>query len=334
MSKLKEYRVVVIADSVEIDKNSIDIFSRSKDRASAQNVQSLMLSLSKFSQKVILYKEPKDFVRNIEKHLNDLVFPYWHGANSRNRFGIVPAICESYNIKYVGGDAYSNLVCADKILSKDICRSAGMSYPRYFEKRLDDRSLKHFSLNFPVVVKPNFEGSSLGITQRNIVSNIEELMEVSNLLHKEFEYPLIIEEFIPGEEVSISIIGYKNNIKFWGAVKRKNVANEKYFDHALFDFYDKLNGDFEIQNAYELINNETINSVFQIFNSLDKIEFLRIDGKFFNNIFYCLELSNDPSLNPFGAFFTSFKYRGLTYDQGVKLLVENCLERYSSLYSS
>ena len=72
--------------------------------------------------------------------------------------------------------------------------------------------------------------------------------------------------------------------------------------------------------------------LFELFDSLDKVEYIRIDGKYYNDNFYCFELSQDTTLAPDGAFFKAISYGGYEFKEAVELLITNCVERYNNLY--
>lgn len=326
--------IVVVSDSEKNHTKNLTKYSRKRDKAGATNVNNLIRSLRSICSNVVLYTSPKDFIDNISAHKQHIVFPYWHGENSRNRFALISAICESYEIPYVGGDTYSNIVCGDKIISKDICRIGGVKYPKYFVVDKLPLDLKSFDLVFPLVVKPVYEGSSVGITQENIVHSIEKLYELTSELFKEFNQPILVEEFIAGEEICISIIGYRNIIEHWGAIRRVKLGDPYYFNRSLYGFYDKVSKDFIDEDATSLVTKEMQEGIFKVFKWLDKIEYIRVDGRIYNSEFYCIELSNDTSLNKSGAFFNALSYSGLSYDESVKAMVNNCLKRYNSQCSN
>jgi len=235
---------------------------------------------------------------------------------------------------YVGADAYTNIVCCDKILSKDICRLAKIVTPKHIVVNNVITDIDLSLLKYPLVVKPIYEGSSIGITQDNLIfeDNKEKVICKVNELSENLNQPIIIEEFIKGKEISVSIIGWGNNIKAWGAVERYSVEDANYFDKNLHSFEDKILRAIKIKDGKQLMSDENMNKLFQLFNWLDKVEYIRIDGKLIDNIFYCFELSHDTTLNPSGAFFTPFYYEGYDHLKVLELLIDNCLERYNNQY--
>lgn len=325
-------RLVLIADNVSFDKKTITPFTREVDRAYTSNVKHLKAGFEQLFSTVIIYDDPHLFLENVAMHKKDIIFPYWHGKDSRNKHAVVASICEIENLIYIGPDTYTNIVCSDKILSKDICRLASVKYPK-FKVISDSPNEFNWPYKFPAVVKPVYEGSSLGMTQDNIVTTNSEIIRIANQLLKEFHQPVLIEEFIGGVEINLAFVGWKNNIKVWSAAERYHKTDPHFFDKNLFAFKEKnLDNEITIRDGRYLISESMLAPIIDLFAWLDKIEHIRIDGKIWQNEFYCIELTQDADLDPDGSFFSQLKYAGYSFNDALKLLVENCLERYNSLY--
>ncbi|MCD8044090.1 MAG: hypothetical protein LUH10_13640 [Tannerellaceae bacterium] len=328
--------IVIIADNVAYSKETIGLYDREPDRARKSNVDSLVDSLKKIFRNVIMYDNPELFLQKSFLHKNDIIFPYWHGEKSRNKQALIASICETANMVYIGGDTYTNIVCCDKILSKDICRLAHIKTPKHIvvNNRITDIDLS--LLNYPLLVKPTYEGTSIGITQNNLIFKEDKnsIIKIVNELFDHLNQPIIIEEFIGGKELSVSIIGWKDNIKIWGAVERYSETDDNYFNNKVHSFEDKLQSSIKLRQGKHLISDSEVSKLFRLFSWLDKVEYIRVDGKLLDGIFYCFELSHDTTLNPSGSFFTPFSYQGYDHLSVLELLIDNCLERYNNLHPS
>ncbi len=324
--------IVIIADAVCYSKDKVNLYSREPDRAIKSNVDSLITNFSKIFKNVVFYDNPEHFLSNISLHKRDIIFPYWHGEKSRNKQALIPSICEAGNLIYIGGDTYTNIVCCDKILSKDICRLANIKTPKHIVINNKISNIDLSSLKFPILIKPTYEGTSIGITQKNLFfkEDKQSIINRINILYDNLEQPIIIEEFIGGKEISLSIIGWNDRIKAWGAVERYCPDNDNYFETNLHSFRDKLYNKINLREGNYLMPKKVLVKLFQLFKWLDKVEYLRIDGKLIDDVFYCFELSHDTTFNPKGAFFTPFYYEGYDYLGVLELLVNNCLERYNN----
>jgi len=119
----------------------------------------------------------------------------------------VPAILEMLNIPYSGAGPACLGFCYNKAFVRAIARSLDVPTPleTYFDP--DDQSAPLPSV-FPALVKPNYGDSSLGITQDAVVHTPEQLIEYLRKLRDELPgRPVLIQEFLPGEEYSVAVIG-------------------------------------------------------------------------------------------------------------------------------
>ena len=282
-------------------------------------------AIKKSGYELTKYSNIEDFVKNIDSHKNDLVFPYNHGIASKIRQSYVQTICESYNIKYLGADAYSQTITNDKALSKEICRHSGIFTPNckiFFDENYPPDIT---SLKLPIIIKPQFEADSIGISDANVFYSYDGILSFATNLFDDLKQPIIIEEFIEGRELSISLIGYKRKIKQIGTleyIKGESLVSS-YKDK-------KFNIRQQYKEANNLINDELLNKVTNLFHSLDKIEFMRQDFIYKNEIFYNVELTADPSLAPRGCMYLSLKQE-MKYEQFIEFLILNCLERYKAI---
>jgi D-alanine-D-alanine ligase len=132
----------------------------------------------------------------------NLIFNTAEGTKGRFREALYPALFESLGIPYTGSDAYACAVTLDKHLSKLILSRHGVETPRW--AFVDGQpALDGHDLRFPIIVKPNFEGSSRGITQENVVESPQALQARVAGLHAEFPEGIIAEEYIPGVDATV-----------------------------------------------------------------------------------------------------------------------------------
>lgn len=136
----------------------------------------------------------------------DIVFNIAEGMNGVSREAQVPAILEMLNIPYTGSDPLTLSLCLDKSRTKEILSYNKIATPSFYTiYHLDE--VQNISLKFPLIIKPNAEGSSKGISSSSFVINETELFnEVERILF-EYEQSVLVEEFLPGREFTVAIIG-------------------------------------------------------------------------------------------------------------------------------
>ncbi|MFC1769846.1 D-alanine--D-alanine ligase [Nitrospirota bacterium] len=128
----------------------------------------------------------------------DLAFIALHGGTGED--GSIQGMLEVMGIPYTGSGVMASAIAMDKVISKHIFKSAGLSVPE-FEVLTQENDDTSFEL--PVVVKPSKEGSSIGVS---IVRTEEEFrVALKNALA--YEGPALIERYIKGKEVQIAVLG-------------------------------------------------------------------------------------------------------------------------------
>ena len=145
------------------------------------------------------------------KNMNvDLAFNALHGRGGED--GTIQSFLEFIKIPYTHSGVISSMIAMNKNLSKKIFIKSKIKTPNYFllnKKNYYQVSLKkHIRLNklkFPIVVKPNNEGSSIGV---RICKNLKSLNTEFLKLSKLYE-DLIFETFIPGKEIQVALMGKK-----------------------------------------------------------------------------------------------------------------------------
>jgi D-alanine-D-alanine ligase len=136
----------------------------------------------------------------------DFVFNIAEGAGRRCREAIPAAICEFLGIPFTGSDALTLAATLDKtiarrIVSPDVPVARGI----LVEGPNDESMLA--TLTFPVVVKPNDEGSSKGIARSSLCATLSAAVERSRRLHAWYNCPVLVEEFLPGMEITAGVRG-------------------------------------------------------------------------------------------------------------------------------
>ncbi len=312
--------IVLIVDRISSRKN-VDIYTDTLEFTSNVYFEALEKALKYTNRKYYIYNSPDEFIDNISKHKNDIVFSaIWSGTLSRNRKSLIPAICESYNIDYIGADVYVQTICQDKYLTKLFCKDYNIEIPKGYV--FDDliNFIKITNLTFPLIIKPNCEGSSIGISDKNIVDNYNDAYKLAKKLLKKFK-TILIEEYVDGDEVSVCIIG-KDSIEFCEVIAL-TINGNSYFSHQIWGFESKKLGRYDVGRkcvTYD-ISEQIIEECKKIFLDLGKVDYMRIDGRIKNNKFYLIELTPDCSLHPECFMANTFYANNMTYNEMIETFI-------------
>jgi D-alanine-D-alanine ligase len=144
-------------------------------------------------------------VARLEALAPDLVFNTAEGSRGRFREAFYPALFDRLGLPFTGSDAWVCALTLDKQLTKMLVAQHGVPTPRWAFLE-SPQHLARVDLRYPLIVKPNYEGSSMGITVDSVVQTPQELeTRVVELLGR---YPsgLLVEEFIVGRDVVVPFL--------------------------------------------------------------------------------------------------------------------------------
>ncbi len=154
---------------------------------------------------VVRLEATADFPERLRHAGVDIVFNIAEGLRGVNREAHVPAICEFYGIPYSGSDPFTLSLCLDKRRAKETLAFHGVpTAPFVLIEELEDLDR---AWEFPLFVKPLHEGSSKGITERNLVRSPEELRHQVAFLLESYDQPVLVERFLPGREFTCAVLG-------------------------------------------------------------------------------------------------------------------------------
>ncbi|MFH0899521.1 MAG: ATP-grasp domain-containing protein [Pseudomonadota bacterium] len=171
-----------------------------------ETISAISDALASFGHAVVHLEATPDLPRLLLEADVDLVFNIAEGVVGRNREGQVPALCELLGIPYTGSDSATLAIALDKALTKKVLRQHGIVTPEFqlFETGRERLSL---ALRFPVIVKPNAEGSSKGIAGTSVVDDEPSMRAAVRALIDKYRQPALVEEYIPGREFTVGLLG-------------------------------------------------------------------------------------------------------------------------------
>jgi D-alanine-D-alanine ligase len=275
----------------------------------------------------------REFLNNILREDVDIVFNIAEGRGTyRSREAQVPSVLEMLNIPYTGSDPQCLAICLDKPLTKKIVASAGVSTPDWRvitdKEGLDEISWDGFS--FPAIIKPAYEGSSKGIRLGSLVHSREQMAEVVLGLLERYQQPVMVEEFIAGDEVTVGIIG---NLppKVLGMMRVIPKKKEDYFVYSI-----EVKREWKTLVDYECparLPKNTLSKISQsslrTFQALGCRDFARLDFRVNAKGIPCfLEINPLPGLGDYSDLVIMALKRGWSYEALIGVILNAARERY------
>jgi D-alanine-D-alanine ligase len=308
---------------------TVSIRDRNLEGNNRMATENVLRTFSEITKKLSHYTNIESFSLNIGLHKDDVVFPMYYGINLPESKSLIPALCEGHGIQYVGADMYAQALCNDKTLAKayaqefGILSAAGVLLTEFEDQERLMQKLK--ILNPPLIVKPNFGGGSTGIISSNVVRTHEKAIEYAIMLHNIHKIPMLVEEVLSGYEVSYVIVGNKNRIILQNELQLI-INGVDYFNEQIWALDCKrINNENVVFIPSNFLSQKDKNNMLWLFSSFEKVEFMRIDGRVKDGVFYLIELSPDCFLGEECAVQLTFQNAGYSYPQMFKTLIENAL---------
>lgn len=307
--------VALVADRID-HHDTASIGDRTLEQVEDRYFSDVVGALEAMGRGIAHLDSPKSLMAAADDLTNHIVIPLWSGKNSRSRRALIASICESAGLSYIGADPYTAIVCQDKILSKDFARRYGFVAPESIVVELKDEPPTSTALRAPFVVKPVFEGGSIGINQDSLCHTWADVIAQTSRLKTSLGAPVMIEEFVEGEEVSICLMGGSNAETRRLAAVRLEVDG---FDvvHNVWSMEIKKSRAYARRNIpiTDMLPQAVLEASHALFEAFEKIDFLRIDCRVREESYQLIELTPDVHLGSTASFAQAMASTGLDYDE-------------------
>lgn len=164
-----------------------------------------------------------------------------------------PALLEILKVPYSGSKVFSSALMNNKHFCKKALSNTEILMPKscIVNHNIPISSKYFLDWNFPIFVKPNCEGSSIGITKESVCHTIDAVLERTTILLNSFE-EVIIEEYVTGIDVTNYLIGNNNTYMI------NDVITAELFDKSPFAVYGTTEKHNKLRTLY--INDEYLPS--------------------------------------------------------------------------
>jgi len=254
---------------------------------------------------VVKISEPdNNLSNNIKLFKPDIIFNALHGQFGED--GYIQSILERFNIPYTHSGVIASSIAMDKEISKKIFIKNKIKTPKFFTyqynlKNKDLINKINLKLNFPVVVKPLNEGSSVNVyicSKKNITRILKKVKPYKKIL---------IEEFIGGREIQVAIMGKKK----LGAIELK--PKRKFYDYqAKYNTKAKTEHIIPVNLKKEKLK-QVENIAFKAHKIIGCKGVTRSDFKYFKGKFFLLEINTQPGMTKLSLVPEIAAYKGISF---------------------
>jgi D-alanine-D-alanine ligase len=307
---------------------------------SPETINALAEAIRAMGHEVELLGEGEPLLRRLlDGPRPDLVFNLAEGRGiGRSREARVPAVLEMLDIPYTGSDPLTLAATLDKDCAKRLVRAAGVPTPDWllFDPASDDGSINDAALSrrlaglpLPVIVKPAFEGSSKGIFNASLIHERAQLVETVGRLHESYSQPVLVEEFIDGDELTVGLVG-NSPPEVLGVMRVVPNSCDGPFVYGL-----EVKRDWARQVRYEcpaqisIANTRSVREgALAAWRALGCRDLARIDFRLRHGVPYFLEANPLPGLNPSSSDLVLMgRQLNIDYPQLVARIVQAAVDR-------
>jgi D-alanine--D-alanine ligase len=323
---------ITIAYNLRIDDTEATAELHTK--ADISRISEAIHSLHHTVTEVEVSGKPNDVIDRLIESEPDLIFNLAEGTIGSSREAFYPGLYEQMGIPFTGGNASLLHLNLDKHLAKTILASHGINIPKGVLITEKEQSLPD-NLQYPLIIKPNSEGSSKGITQDSVVESHDQARERINKLLGHYPAGLVVEEFIGGRELSIPFLESFPD-KLLNIVEHTFDMDKIDGKYNVYDYDMKQGG--EAAKSVNVVCPANLNSQEKpavekmscaVFDIMSCPDFGRVDIRLHTNGQpYFIELNPLPSLHPNASFITAAKSRGLESRDVLRLIIRSAARRY------
>ena len=305
-----------------------------------ETINALKDSLEQFHN-VILVEANEDAFNRFRELQPDIVFNIAEGAYGVSREAQIPAMLDMLQIPYTGSDALTLGICLDKARTKEILSYYGIPNAKFkVADNIDD--IKNLSFDFPLMVKPVCEGSSKGIYSSSFVRNEDELYSEVNRITKEYNQSALIEEFLPGREFTIAILGNGSDARILPIIE---IVYDRYpegivplYSYEAKWILDNKESEFDVfdcpANIDPVLEEKIKKITLDTYNVLRCKDWSRVDVRLDKNGEpSIIEINPLPGIMPDPTENSSFpkaaRAAGMTYEDMINSVLYAAAQRYS-----
>lgn len=296
-----------------------------------EEIESIISAIHSIGFIPVLLGTPADFcnqqVDGVKKI--DFVLNLSVGFKTRYRLSLGPSLYELKGLAYSGADPYTKMVSQNKHLMKSFWLKQGIPTPEWTYLHSENDLKNAVFPEFPLIIKPAYEGSSIGVNPDSLVHSEEQLNKRVIELFRTLKIPVIAERFIIGNEYKVGIIG-NEIIKFIGLIEDVDTNGNSlgedfiYYNAKTEGFFDKKSCDINEPGFLRL--REDCLMIYRYFMPVDYGTFdIRVDQ---NGNHYFLEFNADATLHPRRTLARCCDLHGVAFETMIRMILETSFERW------
>ncbi|MDD5643884.1 MAG: ATP-grasp domain-containing protein [bacterium] len=301
---------------------------------SEKTVDAIAAAITKMGHDAVKLGGGEQVIGKIKNEELSLVFNIAEGVNGRAREAQIPALLELLKMPYTHSDPLTLALTLDKSMTKHVVKSYGVNTPEFLVIS-DVSELKSENLpEFPLIVKPAWEGSSKGIRMNSKVDDFGELKTQVEWVSKNYSgQPVLIEQFIRGREITVGVVG-NNPPQILGMMEigfKEDTRNDFIYSLEVKRDYEKLVKYTCPPELEEKVATKIEKMALAAYDCLHCKDIARMDFRIDSKLnAYFIEINPLPGLSPeYSDLIIMAEKLGIKHEDVIRKIIENAVRRYN-----
>ncbi|MBR1616540.1 D-alanine--D-alanine ligase, partial [bacterium] len=258
-----------------------------------------------------------DVDRNISQILSETGIEYainmLHGRYGED--GCIQGVLEFLGIKYSGCKLKASAICMDKIMTKKVLSTVDIPLIKSVNATKDNYKDEIKKLNFPVIIKPANEGSSIGMTKVNSIDELDSAIDVALKCDSE----ILIEEYLLGQSATVGVL--ETSEKTFATPILEFKTKTEWYDYEAK--YTKGLTEFILPASFDETLTKKIQELAVLAHKTCGCRGVsRVDFLIHNNIPYILEINTNPGMTDTSDLPAQSAQMGINYNELVNIILK------------
>lgn len=299
---------------------------------SMDTVRAIQSALEEGGARTVLMEADASLPARLQETRIDIAFNIAEGIGGRGREAQVPALLGMMGIPHTGSDETTLCMALDKALAKRLLATYRVRTPRFVLVRRGETP-RTGRLRYPVIVKPNAEGSSKGISDASVVRSAEELRALLGKNFALYDADMLAEEYIEGREFTVGLLGNGSTLRVFEPMeilyRRPTQGAFHVYSYPVKQNYREY-VDYACPAGLTDAQREEMKSTARrIFESLGCLDFARVDFRLSEDgRLYFIEINPLPGLAPHYSDYPMLaEFCGVSHRELVRAVLRAALAR-------
>lgn len=268
------------------------------------------------------YYAQKELPSGIYVNLND-------GLTQKHKRGQTPLLLEMLNVPYTGADVFHTLLASDKYFTTLFLQQNNILCPKSLLVSSEENINMLESINLPVIVKPNYEGSSIGISSKCFCSTFNEARNKIYQLLEEFD-DILVQEYISGYEVTnILLTQKKSGQVLFNEALILSLDDLLYLNNEIFGAAEKYYNLRKYHLAEQVLSPQIVKEIKQTSEKINSLmhlsNYTRFDYRICGEKVFFIEVNTNPALGRTSDVGKCCKLLNIPFEQFIALFAKTII---------